>query len=305
MYGSREKTNSVKYQGLQRLESFFAAGKGTSKHADKQTPEKTSGKIYSDTTLHTYKRAWEDFCASMKRDEFRVNGHRPRTFYEAKEYLPQYLESLKQRPGTKDGTVMSAWSIRTYFSGVAKVLDVSAKDYDLPARRIEDISRSRESCVRDKHFSEEKNAELVSFCKSTGVRNYKELQQIRGTDLIDRGDGNYAIAVTGKGGRYRELPVIGSPEEVRAVVDRMTAAGSGHPWEHVSTAADIHAYRADYARRMYDAIARDPKTLPPSERYCGRKSMSGQWYDRAALRAVSEALGHSRENVVAEHYLWR
>lgn len=305
MRGKREDTHSVRYQGYQRLESYFAAGKGTSKHADKQTPQQTAGKIYSDTTLHTYKRAWTDFCDSMKAAGFKANGHTPRTFEEAAGYVPAYIEELKARPGSKADTTMSAWSIRTYFAGVGKVLDLSARDYDLPARHIEDITRSREDCVRDAHFSESRHADLLEFCDCTGLRCNKELLQIHGSDLIERDDGSYAIAVTGKGGRYRELPVIGSADEVQRVVDRMHEAGDGRVWEHVSNAADIHEHRAEYAQRLYDSIARDPRTLDPEERYCCRGSKTGTWYDREALRIVSEALGHSRVNIVAEHYLWR
>lgn len=305
MRGKLGENDSIKYQGMQTLERYFADGKGTSKHADKMTPQKTEGKIYSDTTLHTYKRAWNDYCQSMQRDNFTVNGHRPRTMAEAKEYMPAYIENLKQRPGTKDGTTMSAWSVRTYFSGAAKVLGVSAKDYDLPPRRIEDITRSREVCLRDKHFSEAKNAELVNFCQSTGVRNHKELQQIRGTDLVNKGNGEYAIHVVGKGGRERDLPIVGNEFQVQSVVSRMKEAGTGYVWPNVSTAADIHSYRADYARQLYDKVARDPQTLDPSDRYCARGCMKGKWFDRQALMVVSEALGHSRENVVVEHYLYK
>lgn len=304
MRGKREQTHNVRHQGLAVLESFFLAGKGHQKHLDKQTSQKTSGKIYVDTTLITYKRAWNDYCDSMIRAGYKTNGHTPRTLDEAASYMSEYIDELKSRPGSKPGSTMSAWSIRTYFSGSAKVLGLSARDYDLPARHVADITRSRGDTVREKHFSEEKNADLVNFCRCTGLRNRKELQQIHGTDLIEQPDGSYAIHVTGKGGRVRDLPIFGLPDEIERVVARMRTAGNALVWPHVSSAADIHSYRADYAARMYNAIARDPRKIPAKDRYCCRGAKRGTWYDRRALKQVSLALGHTRINVVAEHYLW-
>lgn len=305
MRGKRADTHDVLHQGYNEINSMYARGKGTSKHADKHSGRGFDGKIYSQETRKDYARKWQYFCDSMKAAGYTVDGHRPRTLKEAAGFMPQYLEELKTRPGKKPGSTMSAWSIRSYFSSAAKVLGISAKDYQLPERRREDITRSRAPAARDAHFSEARNADLVSFASCTGLRNKKELQQVRGTDLIERPDGSYAIAVTGKGGKYRESVVYGSPEEVRAVADRMKAAGSALVWPHVHTAADIHSYRAEYASRMYNAIARDPATLPPRERYCCRGDMAGQWFDRAALMEVSKELGHARCNVVVSHYLWR
>lgn len=305
MRGKREETHDILHQGYNAINSMYSNGKGTSKHADKKSGRGFDGKIYSRETRKDYARKWQYFCEAMSAAGYTVNGHKPRTLEEAAGYMGQYLEELKTRPGARPGSTMSAWTVRSYFSAAAKVLGLNARDYSLPERRREDITRSRGNAARDAHFSEARNADLVSFASSTGLRNQKELQQVRGTDLIEHPDGSFAIAVTGKGGRYRESAVYGSPEEVRAVVDRMKAAGTGLVWPKVHTAADIHAYRAEYASRMYDAIARDPATLPVRERYCCRGDMAGKWYDRAALLEVSKELGHARCNVVVSHYLWR
>ena len=116
--------------------------------------------------------------------------------------------------------------------------------------------------------------------------------------------------------------------------------------------ADIHSYRADYARRIYDAHARDlsviknerlimrrsivievyespgcrrdtsrrPEIYLPGKKADGSPIFLHGWkdvpaayycqrdlkkvvYDRTALLAASQALGHNRESVVTEHYL--
>lgn len=305
MRGKREETRSVRYQGHQVLNSMYAAGRGTSKHEDKRSGRGVDGKIYASSTRDDYIRKWNYFCDSMNKAGYTVDGHKPRTLAEAAGYMPQYIQELQARPGAKPGRRMSAWSVRSYASAAAKAMGVHAKDYVLPERHRADITRSREPAARDKHFSETNNSALTSFATCTGLRSRKELQTIRGTDLISRPDGSYAIAVTGKGGKRRESTVYGSPSEVRAVVDRCRAAGSGTVWSKVHSGADIHACRAGYASRMYAAIARDPKTLPRSERYCCRGDMAGKWYDKRALMKVSKELGHARCNVVVSHYLYQ
>lgn len=305
MRGKREETKSVKMQGLEKLEKMYRTGKGTSKHGDKVAGSGAiAGKIYSDVTLHTYKQAWVDYCTRMKETGYKVNGHSPRTLQEALGFMPLYVAGNKSRLGKDPGSTLSAWTQRTYFAGAAKVLGCSASDYDLPTRSYSNIKRSRGIVKSDGHFSEERNGELLSFARATGLRNEKELQQIRGTDLVVFPGGGYGIRVKGKGGRIRTAPIVGSSAEVAAVVGRMTAAGSTRVWERVPKRADIHACRREYAQRVYYSHARPIEEIPRSERYYCRNG-STAIYDRRAMLIASQALGHSRINVIAGHYLDR
>ena len=292
-------------QGLEKLEKMYRTGKGTSKHGDKVAGSgAVAGKIYSDVTLHTYKQAWGDYCTRMKETGYKVNGHSPRTLQEALGFMPLYVAGNKSRPGKDPGSTLSAWTQRTYFAGAAKVLGCSASDYDLPTRSYSNIKRSRGIVKSDGHFSEERNGELLSFARATGLRNEKELQQIRGTDLVVFPGGGYGIRVKGKGGRIRTAPIVGSSAEVAAVVGRMTAAGSTRVWKRVPKRADIHACRREYAQRVYYSHARPIEEIPRSERYYCRNG-STAIYDRRAMLIASQALGHSRINVIAGHYLDR
>lgn len=302
---------SLIQQGWDQLEEMYARGKGTSKHLDKQRnggkpdPEK----IYTDSTKHDYDRKWKYFIEDMKAYGYTVNGHKPRTLEEAVGYMPIYLERLKERSGAMyarpgEKMAMSASTIRSYFAAPAKVLGLKMEDYDLPSRHTHDYTRSRYQTIRDRNFSTTKNSDLIEFCRATGLRNFKELQPLTGDQLVVKEDGAY-IKVVGKGGRERLAPIIGSPETVQRVIDRMTAAGSGKVWARVPSAADIHGYRADYAARLYKMYARPPQELPLKERYCRRGADKGIWYDRKALERVSEALGHSRVDVVAQSYMHR
>ena len=81
------------------------------------------------------------------------------------------------------------------------------------------------------------------------------------------------------------------------------AAGAGKVWSHVSSHADIHSYRADYASAWYKRLARPVSALPKSERYVCRCDRAGVVYDKIAMQQVSRYLGHNRISVIAGHYL--
>ena len=65
-----------------------------------------------------------------------------------------------------------------------------------------------------------------------------------------------------------------------------------------------HKYRAEYAKAQYESIARDISAIPQKEKYICRKDKAGQEYDKVALHAVSVMLGHNRECVVVDSYLY-
>ena len=98
--------------------------------------------------------------------------------------------------------------------------------------------------------------------------------------------------------------MVGTKEEIQNVVSLCQNAGNEKVFSKIHNAADIHHYRACYAERVYQAHARPISSLQGSERYVCRGSQKGTVYDREALRLTSQALGHNRVSVVAEHYLY-
>ena len=90
---------------------------------------------------------------------------------------------------------------------------------------------------------------------------------------------------------------------MKNVVNRMTFAGSEKVWSKVPNGADIHSYRSQYATKMYNSLARDREQIPKGDRYCCRGDLKGVWYDKQAMREVSNALGHDRISVIAGHYI--
>ena len=303
MRGKSSEDPSLLKRGLDKLKAQFRAGFGRSKHNDKQSEAGIKDRIYSNTTFKTYAAAWCDFCQTMREVGYTCNGHRPRKLEEAVTFVPIYLEILKNRPGLMGAEKMSAYSIWTKFSGVAKVLELCASDYDLPPRHSTEIRRSRLATKSDSHFSEVRNSTLVTFCRTTGLRHNKELHKIRGSDLHEpEGDRPY-ILVKGKGGRIREAHLYGTDEEIALVVELMHAAGPDKVWPKTSQNADVHSYRADYAVRVYRTYVRDLSLLSYHQLYFCRGEKKGTAYDRRALRIASRELGHSRVSVVALYYL--
>ena len=222
-----------------------------------------------------------------------------------------------------------------------------------PRRNRGEIRRSRLPTARDRHFSETNNDELIRFCRGTGCRR-NVLQRLTGDAFwtrermekkiseLEKGqsgkaspprirelrlltilqealqifpDQDYFLFHRGdKGGRNRFAPIIGPDQEL--IVARMRSKASGEKaWAHVSSNADIHGYRADYATAMYRMYARDIDAIPydkinqgsgrryQSEVYCCRNDDHGRKLDRAAMLKCSKALGHNRISVVAGSYL--
>lgn len=281
------------------------AAYGQSKHAAKKAGS-LDGQIFSFSTMHAYIRAGVAFGRWCKQE------HGCRTVAACRQYAADYLA---QRAAS-----CSPYTVKLDAAALAKLYRCRAQDFGIttPARTRPGIRRSRGDRNMDRHFSAEKNADLVTFCRCTGLRR-SELRALTGGQLFRRA-GAWFIRIErgqGKGGRVREIPIIGTAAEIRRVVEIMRAAGSGRVWPSVHAAADIHSYRAEYAARLYRiharplAVCRREPFYNPSRRrfdadsvYRCRNDERGRWFDKRAMLIVSRALGHNRISVVGEHYLY-
>lgn len=247
---SRENKKSIVLQAKEVLESKLRIGQ--KKHDDKIFGHSDKF-IYSYKTYTTYSEQCYDFLKWCRESETVLSelGRKPRTLEECRKYVPKYLERCIERE-------LSPYTLKLKASALAKLYSCRSTDFEIetPSRLRKDITRSRGEKVRDKHFSEKRNADLVTFCRSTGLRR-SELEQIRGTDLIFK-DGEPFLNVTRatKGGRPRTSPIVGNVDEVAKVIELLQAAGENKVFSHVSTNADIHGYRAEYATRIYNANKR-------------------------------------------------
>ena len=296
-------------------------------------------KIFS---FSTYKSYWKHIKYFLQY----IQTHHPEctTLRAAKKYVNEWLQSRVDQG-------LSAWTVQLEAKALGKLYNIKPDDEEYffpPKRKRTDIKRSRGDCVRDQHFSVTNNHELIKFCQSTGLRR-SELENLRGEDLMTRGqieaeisriealpkanqtpgdeaelkmlldtrlfEGEYFIRVrNGKGGRKRVSPIIG--KIIQRIVERMEdTPPKDKVWQYVSSNADIHSYRADYATAIYKAYARPIDEIPydkitqgtgrkyQSEVYACRKDESGKKLDKAAMLICSKALGHNRISVVADYYI--
>lgn len=217
---------------------------------------------------------------------------------EAFKTIPEYGNFLESQG-------KSAWTIYTAMSGIAKAYGVSTKSlgYQPPKRERVAIKRSRYSAIRDKHFSAKNNELLIDFGSCTGLRRH-ELAALTGNKLAVKSDGTYCIRnVKGKGGKIRDIDIIGSPKEVENIINVMMSAKNGKVFSHIHSAFDEHYYRSIYAARAYSKKARDLSLLSEKDKYYCRKDRAGKVYDRAAMLYASKQLGHNRIDVIANSYL--
>lgn len=289
------RSKTIRQQGADRLREMFARGKGTQKHIDKQQNggKPAKDKVYVDSTRNTYLQGWHKFCDYLKN-----NGVSTRDLEAVVPFVQRFVDVLV-------ADRYSAYTIHTWVAAVAKVLGLPIAELELPKRRRVDITRSRLPVKSDAHFSPSKHQDLVDFCRSVGPRNHKELAYVRGSDLVVMEDGRYAVDIhKGKGGKQRLAPIYGPPARIERVVEMMRAAGDGLLFLTIPYAADIHSYRAEYACTIYRTHARPLDQIPREEQYICRKDLAGVVYDKRAMKIASEALGHSRLDVIAQSYLW-
>ena len=279
--GHRNKKSLIR-QVQERLDSMLAIGQ--SKYEDKKL-DLTKRKIYSWSTYKSYLQQCCQFVRYCK------DKHHCKNLADCRQYVKEWMESRKD---------LSAYTQKLSASALRKLYGESLEELEITTKRTvrSEITRSRGTAKRDAHFSEQKNADFVEFCCSTGLRR-SEITKLRGDQLIER-DGQYYIETFGKGGRFRIITICG---DVELVVRKMQAAGKGKVWAKVPGNADIHSYRADYATRIYSSHARPIEEILQKERYICRKDKAGIVYDKNAMLEASKALGHNRISVVGEHYL--
>ena len=331
--GNKNYYKDLHQQAYDRLTAMLSFGE--SKREAAKAGE-MQGKIFSVNTFKTYWKHIKYFLRYVK-------GEHPEctTVKKARKYVGEWLR-LREEQG------LSAWTIQTEAKALGKLYGIQPDDedyYNPPKRRREDIKRSRGEAKRDAHFSETNNAELIAFCRGTGVRRC-EITHLHGDALRSREeivqqrealmaapsltaeevmelgilddallfDEPWFLRIKGKGGRVRISPIVGKSAD--KIVERVRETPPDkRVWEYVSSNADIHSYRADYAGIIYKAHARKIEDIPfdtvhkgtghlyQGDVYTCRKDEAKKKLDKKAMLLCSKALGHNRLSIVADNYL--
>lgn len=258
---------------------------GNSRHKAK-IEETDQSFIYSLNTYKTYVKQSTAYFNWLKETHPKAN-----TLNKAKGYIQEYIDRYD-----------SAFSQATISSSLCKLYSCPKSELGIQTkeRHRSDIKRSRHDAIRDKHFSEENNKGLISFCKNTGLRRF-ELERLKPENLQTH-NGDFYLKIKGKGGKERLAKILNNNKDV---VEKIRNTPSGQlVWGKVSQNADIHHFRALYAQEYYKSIERDLSNISHDEKYYCRKDKSGTVYDRKAMLEVSRSLGHNRIDVIARNYLY-
>ncbi|HEX6800644.1 MAG TPA: site-specific integrase, partial [Ktedonobacterales bacterium] len=192
----------------------------------------------------------------------------------------------------------SAWTLKTERSAFRLFFGQRnlAASVNLPPRRRTDITRSRRPATRDATFDPAHWSELLTFLNATGLRR-SEVTHIHVRDVYDDAEGRLRVAVKGKGGKWRTVPVLEEhADAVRALI--AGRAPEERLFSRIPSHLDIHAVRRRFAQETYRR-ASGGRPLPSQV----RTRLAKGAVDPAAVRQVSEALGHNRLDVTTTHYL--
>ena len=317
--GHKNKKSLV-CQVSENLKSKLAIGE--SKHQDKIDGVSSAEKIYSYGTYNAYLQQCIQFARWCK------SAYNCKTLKDCRNYADEYLQLNIDRG-------LSPYTLKLQVSALCKLYSCSSTDFiATPARKRKNITRSRFTQIS------RNTTEFERFCLCTGLRR-REITALKGTSLIEE-DGQYYIVVTnGKGGRRRVSEIVGTPEDINFVVAMMKKAENRKVFNEIPC-CDIHAYRAAYAKKVYQKYARNrneyraermilyhnrlittytdksevQKYYNPEgtlkkgftdvrTAYHCRDDKKNICYDRLALLKCSQNLGHNRASIVAEHYLYR
>ena len=244
-------------------------------------------KIYSYKTYDTYAKQnnyFLDWCTEKGL----------KTLDECRPYVDEWL-TLSIEKGN------SPYTIATQKAGLAKLYQESSTNFrETPERKRSGITRSRGPAIRDTGYSLKNNADYIDFVRATGCRA-SEAARCQSDDLWqDVKTGQFYLTIKGKGGRIRNAPIIG--EKAERIADMIQRA-DGRVWDKIPSHADTHSYRSEYATAIYRAYERDLGTIDRKDKYFCRSDLKGRVLDREAMLKASEALGHNRISVVADHYI--
>lgn len=334
----RSKYRKTLYQqAYMRLEKMKAFGE--SKKVAKADGT-MKDKIFSVSTYKSYKKHIKYFIHYIEMVHPECT-----TLKSAKKYVKEWLQ-MRTEQVDEHGEHLSAWTIQLEAAALNKLYQIDVADvgrFQPPKRRKEDIKRSRGSKANDKHFSEQKNEELVNFCKGCGFRR-NVLEKLKGSDLMERKEVEEALQKAiiesnqkmikicedalftfpdkeffilhrqDKGGKTRISPIVG-PHTMQIVERMRNTPADQRVWGFVSKACDVHGYRSDYATMLYRQYARPIEELKfenkilcadgkmRSEIYACRGDDTGKKLDRAAIHVISIALGHNREDTAIASYV--
>lgn len=209
----------------------------------------TADKVFSYGTMKTYQAEISRYA-----DWLSENGYKKCTMEQARDQMQNYLDYQRDRG-------LSAYSVHTTCAALCKVFQTKMQDYDIPERRLADITRSRGDRQHDK-YNEDRAGEALEANRTLGLRR-SELQRLRVNNFEDRGT-EIEMNTVGKGGKHNTT-VFRDPEEIEKIRDMLDGK---EPNDYVfdrdlfKNDADFHQTRAEAFQSRYNRIVEDMENHP-------------------------------------------
>jgi len=276
------------------LKRQFKSGKGVSRHAVKRKGvfSAQSNMIHSKRTFQTYRQQSKAF-AKYARGTLNIRKLSQVTATDVR----LWLEECKDHGD-------SPYTLKTRAAAMAKVLQCNSTDFgfDFPIRKSEEITRSRNEVKSDSRLDEKKYADVITVARGTGMRRV-ELQRLKPSQLEIRDGQAYITEVHGKGDLIRTIPVLKGYNDAVISIIKKCETTKVFPGE-IPTYIDVHSYRGDYAKAMYDQILAEKKAKGEEIKldYHTRGEVKIS-ISKGIAEEVSKTLGHKRASVTITHYL--
>lgn len=297
------RNKNIKIQMHNKINEKIAIGK--SRHEEKANSDnRQSDYIHSYNTADSYRQTVDEFSAWLKENKSDIWNSKNLESID-KDTAYEYLRSREDK-GCSPHTVSKDMSAINKTLG----LGLEKKEGGLKNRSNKNITRSRNRCKHDSEYNYKNYKEQIEFAKSFGLRResiYGGAYQVKEKSLFKSlEDGKIYCRVIEKGGKYREAPCLASREAY--IKENYKNIGYSMPmskdefrelynsseevlFDKYTKKIDNHAFRREYAKELYDELKGDSE----KNNYRG--------YDEKTIKKVSEALGHSRLDVVIDHYL--
>lgn len=242
--------------------------------------------IHSLRTAEAYRQTANEFARFLK-----DNGLKRVT--EARE-IPRQLciDYLKQR-----AEKYSSWTAKKDMAALNKITDhqLTAKECNIQKRSLEDITRSRSGQNLNK-YNPANYRDQISLSQACGMRRESVLRVTPNNFQRDEKGLVKSIYLREKGGRERIAPILAEKQEQVTEIVNNSIINKGMNetlFDKYSKNINNHDFRAQYATALYKELSEQSEELKSDYR----------GYDSDIIREVSEALGHSRLDVVVSHYL--
>lgn len=272
--------------------------------------------IYSIKTYDIYKQAVEKFVRDEKISKY---TDMRKQHERATKYIQERVDKYN-RGESKE----SVWTLKRDRAALGKYFGEQIPVKDMPKRETKNITRSRNKVNQDRHFSEDRNRDLVDLAKATGGRR-EDIEAMQTKDFFERNNQMFVIIENSKGGRDRISPVLPKYQErVKEIIRERQSAGQEKIIDKVHGAADIHSYRREYAQELLKEVQDNRKFKKEvlkeypkrHETYTVKgiikevksqilrlRDGEGTTFNRDDLYCVSQALGHNRLEIVTSHYI--